>query len=238
MEIGFAKALKKPIFIIIQDEGLIPSFIDDLVYVRTSKDNLENISYTLDKFLKAIKQNKQKLAKKEKTKDIKKENYTHTYAYTKKIDEEIKEIKNNIDEIKEINQNKIIEFFSTVFKEQGIISNTQIYKNSYADMSLWIDALEFSIGNPILVEVKFGKISQKSLNNAENILRNNVLESNARAGLLIYNDYKKRHFKRLHTQLPLIFRFEFSDLLNELKKKPLYAIILSERNKMAHSRVI
>jgi hypothetical protein len=223
-ELGLAYGAKKPVFLIIQDEGFIPMDIKDMVYIRTSIDNLEIISSTLDQFLSKHEY------------PIKK--YKFRIARTR-IERQPKEkssvefLQRDLENIAK--QGNVIEFESflaNLLKTEGVLTQSREVKG--ADMALWIDDLESSLGNPILVEVKMGKISESSLLQAEEQLRNYLLKTNTRAGLLIYLDREEKHFKRSKFRIPLIIRLEAHELISELSDRSLALIILSERNQMAH----
>ncbi len=72
-ELGFARGLNKPIFMIVEDDMMIPFSIKNFVYVKTNAENIEAISYNLEQFLnntnkrkyvgdsKKLKRNKKKI---------------------------------------------------------------------------------------------------------------------------------------------------------------------------------
>lgn len=103
-----------------------------------------------------------------------------------------------------------------------------------ADMALWIDELGASLGNPIIVEVKGGRLSETVLTEAELWLRNHVRSTSAAAGLLIYWDKKGTDMPRPSSGWPLVVRVSLRELAELVGRGQLVARILSERNKAAH----
>jgi nucleoside 2-deoxyribosyltransferase len=223
-ELGFAKALDKPIFLIINDSGVIPPELSELVYVRASPKDINVISFTLDKFLNNL--NRGTLRTLLKQKDFHK-NIEITNIYSEK----------HTHLPSSVPQNEVmaIERITELLSRQKIIFETGVaFGSKIADISLWVDSLESNLGNPILMEIKIGHLTEKSLKLAEDQLIKLIQNTNARIGLLIYGDKDNRHFASSKLLSPLIIRFEYRDFISKLSKCPLDLIILSERDRMAH----
>jgi nucleoside 2-deoxyribosyltransferase len=220
-EIGFAKGAKKPIFLIVQDEGAIPQFLTETVYVRSSLGDRQLISFYLDQFL-----SKQEESVKKVTLWTKKPSLKLDKANLEKQLESIRE------------QGAWMTFLQLVkdlFESQGFIvdaSNSMMDKG--ADMSIWVDSLESSFGNPILVELKMGNLSERVLKTAEEQMRSYLNKTNARSGLLIYFDRRGRRFCQSKLQLPLVIRLSISDLIEKSAERPIDRVLLRERNRVAH----
>lgn len=220
-EIGFARATKKPIFVIIQDEGLVPSLLEDLVYVRASVNDLQSIDYVLTQFLSKHKYRIRKRSK---------------IVESPKAKPDLKILESDLKGLLRQGMGiEIVHIVANLLKSEGVVLSQYhgpIEKG--ADMSLWINSLESSIGNPILVEVKIGDLSLYTLERAEQQLRRSIQTTNASAGLLVYADRRGRHFKPSKLKLPLVIRLELQDLVERLSKHPIDYILLSERNRIAH----
>ena len=65
---------------------------------------------------------------------------------------------------------------------------------SGVDMALWLDEVESSLGNPLLVEVKLGRLTESKIAQAEDQLRSYIVKTHARAGLLVYLDRQGHRF--------------------------------------------
>ena len=129
-------------------------------------------------------------------------------------------------------------FLEEFFENQGFVVESSNVPDIAADMSIWIDSLEQTLGNPILVEAKCGKLSETLLEQSERQLRGALRKSNLRSGMLIYLDSSRKHFRPSKFALPLVIRFEISDLIEKITKEPLDCVLLNERNKIAHGGIV
>jgi nucleoside 2-deoxyribosyltransferase len=219
-ELGLAQGIGKPVFLIIQDEGHIPADLRDMVHVRLSSDDWQSIAFALDHFLSKYEYRPTKTVFRSK-------------AYKKtKLASDIRQ-ENLVTVQKHGTSKELAALFVKLLKSEKIIFQYQFETNG-ADMALWIDSLEASLGNPILVEFKIGNLSNSILMKAEQQLRHYVKKTATRTGLLIYLDRRGRQFKPSRFELPLIIRLDARDLVTKLSDKPLHEIILSERNRLAH----
>lgn len=221
-EIGFARAAKKQIFVIIQDEGLVPALLKDLVYVRAAVNDLQAIDYVLTQFLSKHKYRIRKRSK---------------IVESPKAKPNLKILESDLEGMLRQGMGMdIISLVANLLKSEGVVlSLSHGPRDKGSDMSLWINSLESSIGNPILVEVKIGSLSHSTLERAEQQLRRYIQTTNASAGLLVYADRRGRRFKPSKLKLPLVIRLELRDLVERLSKHPIDYILLSERNRIAHS---
>ena len=221
-EIGFARAAKKPIFVIIQDEGLVPALLKDFVYVRAAVNDLQTIDYVLSQFLSKHKYRTRRPPKTFESPKAK--------PNLKILESDLRGMLRQGMEI------DIISLVANLLKSEGVVlSMSHGPRDTVSDMSLWINSIESTIGNPILVEVKTGILSDSTLERAEQQLRRSIQTTNASAGLLVYADRRGRRFKPSKLRLPLVIRLELRDLVERLSKYPIDYILLSERNRIAHS---
>ena len=221
-EIGFARAARKPIFVIIQDEGLVPTLLRDFVYVRAAVTDLKAIDYVLSQFLSKHKyptRRRPRLVASPKTKP------------NLKISES--DLQGMLRQGMDLD---IISLVADLLRSEGVVlSLSHGPRDKGSDISLWVNSLESTIGNPILVEVKTGNLSDSTLERAERQLRESIQRTNASAGLLVYADRRGRRFKPSKLNLPLVIRLELRDLIDGVSKYPIDYILLSERNRIAHS---
>lgn len=251
-ELGLARGAKKPIFIIIEKEGVISPNLENIVYVIASIKDQEVIEFALDQFLsefynKPIQKyhidylknevvNHQKKIEMDSydvvpiSKQYSKKQYKESKKYPKKkLD--YSSIKSLID-IGKI-ESSIIELFENL--EDVITVRRPKYSDKEVDLSLWIDGLKSGFGNPVLVEVKSGKISNSKLEIAENQLRNYLIRTNASLGLLIYIDNDNRTFKQSSIKRPLVIWFELNDLILKLSENSLAQVIEIQNDRIITS---
>lgn len=132
---------------------------------------------------------------------------------------------------------QVIPFLFALFQKEGaIVSQYYGHIEKGADMALWIDPLTNSLGNPILVEVKIGHLTEPRLLLAEEQLRHYLITTSVQSGLLLYLDVEKKTFGRSTNDSPLIVRLDIRELINRLEKQSLVQILLSERDAMVHLR--
>jgi hypothetical protein len=233
-ELGLARGAGKPVFLIIQDDGPIPVDLTDMVYVRTTLGNHLAIAFALDQFISKY---KHKLVS-----GLEKSPYRGRFASRtlvrsrKKRKPSVTPLQGSLENIAKSGTEAEFESFLTgLLKSEGVIL-TQHYeaKETGADMALWIDSLENKLGNPLLVELKFGRLSEPSLERAEKRLRHYLTVTNTRTGLLIYLEPSGKRFRQAKAALPLVIRFDVRDLTNRLAYQSLASVLLQERNRIVH----
>jgi hypothetical protein len=134
-------------------------------------------------------------------------------------------------------ETEIIPFLLALFKKEGaIVSQYSGPSDHGVDMALWIDSAANSLGNPILIEVKIGHITESRLSTTEEELRRYLIATNVQSGLLLYLDFDMKHLPRSIIDTPLIIRLDIRELIIQLEKQSLVRILLSERNAMVHLR--
>jgi hypothetical protein len=223
-ELGIARAMCKPIFLIIRDEGTLPTSISEMTYIKAPPDNLETIFYGLDKFLSVVI-----------GRYVQKKTGTPEQNIPLEVISPVHVEESEQEPVLPKNGMELLEALKNLFEKQGIVYFVEKSSESRSDMSLWIDSLESTIGNPILVELKTGYLTEEILCEAEQRLIESMKTVHGRGGLLIYADSGGRHFKRSKWKYPLIIRIDFRELISEAGYRPLDVVILSERNQIVHS---
>lgn len=220
-EIGFARGAKKPIFLIVQREGQIPSFLMDTVYIRASLDDQQLVSSYLDKFLSKHKKHWKKPGPR---------------LQKPLMKQDIASLKERLKNIEESGSGSdFLQFVGDLLRSQGVLVETSFgVEEKGADMSIWVDSLESSFGNPILIEFKMGNLSEPNMKMAENQMKRYLSKVNIRSGLLIYFDRKGRHFKQSTLGAPLVIRLDVRDFVEKLADHSIDSILYRERNLMAH----
>jgi len=98
------------------------------------------------------------------------------------------------------------------------VSAPTVSQDKGVDLAVWIDEIERSLGNPLLVQVKTGNLSAKILRNQASRLREYMAKTHARCALLVYWDRDNREFAETSGGWPLVFLLsgpKFSRLLSE-----------------------
>jgi hypothetical protein len=105
------------------------------------------------------------------------------------------------------------------------------------DYALWNDKLGRVLGNPIIVEAKFGNLSQETFKKAEVQIQKYVGVSDAKIALLLYLDRSGKRFEldRLVAH-PLIITYDIEDFITDLLESSFEDVILKKRNEIIHGR--
>jgi hypothetical protein len=101
-------------------------------------------------------------------------------------------------------------------------------------MVIWIDSLEKTIGNPILVEWKMGRIAEQRLIQTELKLLDCLNKAKSPLALLVYFDFDGRQFPSSKYKFANIIRLDIHSLINRAAKHDIDRLILEERNRIAH----
>jgi hypothetical protein len=120
-----------------------------------------------------------------------------------------------------------------LFKELGLTTVAQSGPNR-VDMAVWATALDPTLGNQILVEVKAGALNTRALDSAETALRAALGRARAYVGLLLYLDRSGKRFARKPPTDRLVLRFDLVDFVQRCSEESFEQILLTERNRLVH----
>lgn len=216
-EMGIARGLKKPIFLIIEEKENLDIYLQDMVYVIASIEDENAIEFALDQFLNNYRQTFQHL----RSDKVAKEKFD-----TESFKHKLKMVKSSTEL-----ECFLVELFENL---DGVtVAKKDKYANKGIDMALWVDKLEYNLGNPVLVELK-NYFSFSMLSNAENQLRQYLNKTNSNLGLLIYVNKDICEIKKPKIKKPMVIWLELHDLVQKLSESSLAEIIINERNEMLH----
>jgi hypothetical protein len=220
-EIGFARGAKKPLFLVMEGLEAIPKFLQDEVYVRASLDNQDLISFYMDQFLSKYRRSVKKQSPRPKKASMKLDRSC--------LEEKLRHIGEHGTEM------AFIVLVKELFSSEGFVVDTSDgTRDKGVDMSTWIDSLEPTFGNPILIELKAGDLSEQILERTEERMRRYLSKTNSPSGLLIYFDRQGHTFNRSKLRTPMVIRIDIRDLIEKLDRNPIDRVLLQERNFVAH----
>ena len=125
-----------------------------------------------------------------------------------------------------------------LFQQAGfIVSGPTESRDQGADFAVWIDELEHSLGNPLLVEVKAGDLSIGRLRDAAFRLQHHVAKTHGRCALLVYWDRNNREFPAVSTEWPLILQLSGTALSRLVSQGQLVQELVRLRNAAVHGGV-
>src|SRR5690606_5181036 len=100
------------------------------------------------------------------------------------------------------------------------------------DFALWSNKLGRIIGNPIIVEAKFGRLTNDTFKKAEFQIKKYAETSEAKVALLLYLDKTGKRHKFQSSLNPLIIAYDVEDFINDLLTSSFESVILTSRNKI------
>lgn len=232
-EMGVCEGLGKQQFIFLEKEYRAPIYLENKLFIRADLKDRGFIKMSVEKILQSVERKFiHTIERVEKTKiEIPKEK-----AYSKDVranlSSYLKQIKKlRIDGHGRELEHVIEEIFKTI--RLNYVENST-NKDKGVDFALWSNEIGKIIGNPIIVEVKYGNLSSIRLKEAEEQLNRYISKSDARVALLLYLDKEGRRHKIKTSLSPLVIGYDVEDFTSELLNHSFENIILSQRNKIAH----
>lgn len=227
-EIGIAKGLNKPIFIVLaKDLNIYPSFLNDFLYVKANLNDEENIDFAFKQLLKNQRKQKSKVNKK-----IKRHSNDTQINLPRSWKSKLKEIRENGTPL--ALENYIAGIFDSLRTTSKIVE-----QDKGVDFALWLDDIDSILENPVLIEIKYGNVTKEMLNNGEYLLQKHLMKTKSKVGLLLYLDKTGRRFSLGSSLSPLVIRSDLEDFLSEVEKnKSIAKVIFNKRNAMAHGKEI
>ncbi len=249
-EIGLAEGLGKPLFIINDKKSEIPACLQNHLHLKTTLKINQSLIISVSKFADEARRTKDRSsAHAEKRRNFALYDEQITYHYPRSVTT-VKTKHYGLDRDtakKYLNEISLLRTKGSGLQLEKIVEevlkklNLQIVQNQYGlhekrvDFAIWCDDLHFIIGNPIFVEVKYGKLNQENIDTAETQLVNIIQKSDAKAGLLLYLDRDNKRFAKEYFTYPLIRRFDIQDFINDLSKYSFQEIIRDVRNRIMHN---
>lgn len=223
-ELGVAEGLSKPTFIIVGKELKIPFFLQNKLYFQTNFTDTKLIELALSNFIIDLKEKKTKIViKKKKTEFLTKEDTNNIIA-------QIQSLRINPNEVSILNLIK--ETFSKLDIQNASISTAPIDKG--ADLVIRSNELSPYFGNPILVEIKAGSLSQNKIKETQERLWGYIKKSDAKGGIILYLDRNNNRYENETSIYPLILSIDLEDFILGIASEGLEKFLIKKRNELAH----
>lgn len=224
---GLCEGVGKPYFIIVEKNFEIPTYFENRLYLRADLSNKESLVHTISNITESVQHD---LIKKTKSKSSLKKNHDNRNL------EVLERISNEISKIRlSGNQYLLINTLEEVIRTINlnyVKANTSADKG--VDFALWSNELSTIIGNPIILEIKFGSLSESILKDTSERLNKYIKHSDAKAAILLYLDKNGSRFNTINSLQPLIISYDVEDFINDLSSSSFESLVLSQRNKIAH----
>lgn len=246
-QLGIATGLRKPVLLFTEPGVDITAELASFEYVRAAFDDAHAIDFNLGAFLDHLPPSPKARIMKPPM-DTSRRTVEHkplrTEVYYERRHPEFKELnvewaRRSISEIEQMPHTQAGPEFETLvarlFREAGAIVRQQPSEAERGvDMALWLDEARSSLQNPLMVEVKLGRLTESSINEAEEALRTGMAKARAEVGLLVYLNREGKVFVKVRAYWPLVFRLDIRELIDVLGNGKLVKTLLAERNRVAH----
>jgi hypothetical protein len=227
-EIGYATALRKPMLLLLNPAASMPGFAYNMRHIVSDITDSEVLKIGIKRFLEEATKRSPSRRKDNQPKTTMNPNENTIRNLANRIAQDRATIDARTAE--EIVANLLRAAAVTLVEEQSGSRDRGV------DFAVWSDALQTSLGNPILIEVKAGNLDHARLQNAYERLVSQVLGSEARFGVLLYLDHSGRRFKRPANWVPSVLALDVEDFAHELLSKSFANALMEKRNSLVHGR--
>jgi hypothetical protein len=223
-EMGLARGLKKALLVLAEERNPIPSDVQGVAYARTRLDDEKAVNFHLDTFLRH--------ADKGPSRSV-----SARRRQSRRVDvtwarRSLRELASQAPGHPGVAFEQLV---ARLLESAGAVVSKGGEKEMWADMAVWIDDLQGAIGNPLIVEVKSGRITERRLREAERHMAEFLPKVHARAGLLVYHDADNKNLESTSPTWPLVFRFTVRELIELVATNRLAAEVIRKRNELVHA---
>jgi len=219
-ELGYAWAMRKRVVLIQTGNIELPPNLSGFPILKVDTNEGEKLASLLDQFLKSQKSAKPRRYKVDKTKPLS--------SRAKELTRHLKKLGGRA------THQEFENILLTAFRESGIrtFAEPQSEDRSY-DFALWLDELEYVVGNPVVVEVKT-KLTRRVARKMRRRFVERFGTEIGKALLVIYLRGSERQIGAENIGVPLVLFIHVARLLSELELKSLGDFVRGARNKLAH----
>lgn len=223
-EVGLAVGSGKPVFLLVEENNALPFDLKGMTYIKINEKLKDNMLLPLKYFME----------NRIKTRNL--------VLVTKResVESEIEE-KQFFDKLQDIKMNGngmqfekfVIEFFQQIEKQYTTSKFAIDSRDMDYDLAIWIDELEDKIINPVVFDLKFGKIEQ---NRIEEIAKKAMVSANnGQTVIVLYCDTQNKTIVCAN-KYPGVMIVQFEKFVHSIFKFGLSKSILLLRNSIAHGK--
>ena len=230
-EMGVCEGLGKQHFIFLDKKLTIPFYLTNKLFIHSDLNDRVFLKNSIEKILQDVSKKRLKTSRTTTEKKNQKED-----KYNRDIKDNLESYLPQIQRLREIGTGQEMEtIVEDIFKtlKLNYVDNTTA-RDKGVDFALWNDELGRIIGNPIIVEVKYGNLSNNIFENAEQQIKRYIEKSDAKIALLLYLDKGGKRHKIKSSLRPLFISYDLEDFTKELINSSFERIVLNQRNKIAH----
>lgn len=227
-ELGVAEAIGKPIFLLVEQNVKLPFFLEGKMYYQLDwSKNTQLLELTLKNYILDI-SNKYTRYKKRKIES------ERTNLSIDDTNESL--IRLNQFRTGDFREYELINLIMNVFKKLNIqaVSEMALGDRSRVDIAITNDSLSSFFGNPILFEVKAGRINRNRIEDAQYQLQNYLDKTEAKFGILLYFDRDNKRFGQEFCRVPNILMFDIEDFIQGVSSEGFEPFMIRARNEYVH----
>lgn len=222
-EIGLAVGNNKSVFLLVEENMVLPFDLKGMAYIKINDKLSENMLLPLRCFIQGMHNRK----------DLKLviPKYAKSEIEEKQFFEKLQDIKTNGNGMQF--EKFVVDFFEQIKNQYTISKYARDSQDVSHDLALWIDELEGQIYNPILFELKFGKMNQSRMDEIAKRAMSSV--NNGQMIIVLYCNTNNTVFSYTN-KYPGIIIVSFERFMQAVFKYGLAKAILLLRNSVAHGR--
>jgi nucleoside 2-deoxyribosyltransferase len=225
-ELGFALALRKPVLALLTPGTVLPSFLMPLNYLTSDLTDSEVLRVAVSRFLDKSKVRHSRSKKTRKGSVVEQQGRIPSESFAQQLS--ILRGSGNALEVQRV-VGLILRSAEAVTVEENRGANDR-----GVDFAVWSNALQRSLGNPLLIEVKASKLDEHSFQLAYTRLIRQVRESGSASGLLLYLDSDGKRFKKPEGWLPSVLWLDAEDFARQAAEKSFPEVLVQQRNRSVH----
>lgn len=218
-EVGLAVGSNKSVFLLAEENMVLPFNLKGMAYIRINDKLSENLLLPLRYFIQGL-QNKKSL-------EVVTPKYIKSEVEEKQFFEKLQDIKTKGNGTQF--ERFVIDFFEQIKEQYTTIKVAEHSRDLSYDLALWIDELEGLIYNPILFDLKFGKINQNRMDE----IAERAAANNGQMIIVLYCDTSNTAFS-CTSKYPGILIVSFEKFMQAVFKYGLPKAVLLLRNSAAH----
>ena len=225
-EVGVADALGKPVLVIAPTSTSLPSLIAHRQVLYGMLVDTDVLRLTLRKLIDEVRKHPRRLV----SRSLPASHREQKPRATRDLIRRIKAARRGTSAV------EVETLALEVLRAAGVTVAAQEPQNRDrgVDFAVLADALTATIGGPLLVELKVGKLSTERLKAAEAQLIKAMQAIGGRLGLVLYLDADDRRFTSRTWDTPYVLRFDLEDLAIALTQRSFASVVVEQRNRLVH----
>jgi hypothetical protein len=220
-EIGICDGLKKPMLIVIDPKIDVPAFIQTHLHIRGTLHDKEIVRLAIEKFVDEQLTPGTRPSRPSRP-------VPRSHASTNITDLQL----SRIGELRHADPHQFEAAAFDLFSEMRLGPVGTQGGDRGVDLAIWSTGLSPIFGNPILIELKSGRLDKARLSAARSQMKKYLENSDAKLGLLLYLDRQGRRFPERKDRDPRIILYDYEDFLHSLRGSSFEEVILSARNEL------